>query len=301
MVQRLAVIILMALATCLVSASQTATTPTLKEANALLAASKNEEAATAFLSLIHADGGNLNAWLGFGQTQENLGQTEKALAAYSKVIELSSTPVFQTRMAMVSIAGIYAVKGDRETAYEWLIKLADSHPAPAFLAIVGGAKEFASLKEEPRFKQALEQIKPCNSFEYHQFDFWVGSWEVQNPQGQTLGHNDVNRIVGGCIVQENWASLRVSESGTSFNFYDYRDKKWHQDYYDNSGNMGNFPPLAGELRDGKMVLLSAPGVRPLSRWTWYEIAPGKVRQMAEQSSDSGKTWLTTWDSIYVRK
>jgi hypothetical protein len=162
-------------------------------------------------------------------------------------------------------------------------------------------RQFASMRDEPRFKQALEQIKPCNSPEYHQFDFWVGSWEVQNPQGQTLGHNDVNRMVGGCIVQENWASSRAPQSGTSFNFYDYRDQKWHQDYYDNSGNMGNYPPLTGEWRDGRMVLLSAPGVRPLSRWTWYELAPGRVRQLAEQSNDGGKTWSTTWDSIYVKK
>jgi len=301
MARQLAVPILVALATCSLSALQTPAPPTLKEANALLAASKNEEAATAFQSLIHADGTDLNAWLGFGQTQENLGETAKALAAYSKVIELSSTPVFQTRMAIVSIAGVYAVKGDREHAYEWLMRLADSHPAPAFLAIVAGAKEFGALKDEPRFKQVLEQITPCNSPEYHQFDFWVGSWEVQNPLGQTLGHNDINRMVGGCILQENWASSRAPQSGTSFNFYDYRDKKWHQDYYDNSGNVGNYPPLSGELRDGKMVLLSAPGVQPQSRWTWYELAPGKVRQMAEQSSDGGKTWSITWDSIYVKK
>ena len=151
------------------------------------------------------------------------------------------------------------------------------------------------------FKQIVERMKPCNSQEFHQFDFWIGSWEVQNPQGQVVGHNDVNRIVGGCILQENWTSGRGSESGTSFNFYDYRDNKWHQDYYDNSGNMGNYPPLAGEWRDGKMVLLSASGVQPLSRWTWYEMSPGKVRQMAEQSRDGGKSWSTTWDSVYVKK
>jgi tetratricopeptide (TPR) repeat protein len=301
MAQRLAVFILMAFATGSSMASQTAATPTLNEANALLAGSKNEEAAAAFQSLIRADGGDLNAWLGLGQAQENLGQTDRALAAYSKVIELSSTPVFQTRLAMVSIAGVYAVKGDREKAYGWLIRLADSHPAPSFLAIVTGAKEFGSLKDEPRFRQVLELIKPCNSPEYHQFDFWVGSWEVQSPQGQTLGHNDVNRIVGGCIVQENWVSTRAPQSGTSINFYDYRDKKWHQDYYDNSGNMGNYPPLAGELRGGKIVLLSAPGRRALSRWTWYELAPGRVRQMAEQSGDGGETWSITWDSVYVKK
>ena len=299
--QRLAARILIALATCSLSVSQTVPTPAFQEASALLAASKNEEAATAFQSLIHADGRDLNAWLGLGHAQENLGQTEKALTAYSRVIELSSIPVFQTRMAMVSIASVYAAKGDREKAYEWLTKLTDSHPASAFLAIVTGTKAFASLKDESRFKQVVEQIKPCNSPEYHQFDFWVGSWDVENPQGQTVGHNDVNRMVGGCILQENWASLRASVSGTSFNFYDSRDKKWHQDYYDNSGSMGNYPPLTGEWREGKMVLLSAPGIRPQSRWTWYELAPGRVRQMAEQSSDSGQTWSITWDSIYVRK
>ena len=283
------------------SSAQTAASPTLKDANALLAGSKNAEAEAAFQSLIAADASNLNAWLGLGQSEENLGKTDKALAAYAKVIELSPAPVFQTRTAMLSIAGVYAAKGDQEKAYLWLDRLADSHPASAFLAILGGTREFDSLKEQPRFKQIVERMKPCNSPEFHQFDFWVGSWEVQNPQGQTVGHNDVNRIVGGCILQENWVSGPGSESGSSFNFYDYRDKKWHQDYYDNSGNMGNYPPLAGELRDGKMVLLSAPDVQPLSRWTWYELSPGKVRQMAEQSTDGGKSWSTTWDSVYVKK
>ena len=300
MIRRLIVQFVLALAIISASGAQTIPT-TLKEANALLAASKNAEAAAAFRSLIDADGGNLFAWLGLGQSQENLGETAKALAAYAKVIELSPNPVYPTRMAMLSIAGVHAARGDQENAYSWLNKLADSHPAPTFLGIITGAKQFDSLRDQSRFKQVLERFKPCNSPEYHQFDFWVGSWDVQNPQGQVVGRNDVNRIVGGCILQENWASLRASETGTSFNFYDSRDKKWHQDYYDNSGNMGNYPPLTGEFHDGKMVLLSAPEIRPLSRWTWYEIASGKVRQMAEQSSDGGKTWAITWDSVYVKK
>lgn len=242
-----------------------------------------------------------NALLVLGQSQEKSGDTDQALATYARVIDLSPSPTYPARIAMLSIAGIHAVRGNQEMAYSWLNKLADSHPAPTFLTIIGGAKEFESLRSQPRFKQVLERITPCNSAEYHEFDFWVGSWEVQNPQGQVVGHNDITRLVGGCILQETWASSRASQTGTSFNFYDSRDKKWHQDYYDNSGNMGNYPPLTGEFRDGKMVLLSAPDVRPLSRWTWYEMAPGSVRQMAEQSADGGKTWTITWDSVYVKK
>ena len=41
--------------------------------------------------------------------------------------------------------------------------------------------------------------------------------------------------------------------------------------------------------------------RAFYRWTWYALSPDRVRQMAEQSLDGGKTWRTTWDSVYVRK
>jgi hypothetical protein len=47
-----------------------------------------------------------------------------------------------------------------------------------------------------------------------------------------------------------------------------------------------------------MVLLTDPKVKPLDRWTWYQISPGKVRQMAERSEDDGKTWSIFWDSTY---
>jgi len=34
-----------------------------------------------------------------------------------------------------------------------------------------------------------------------------------------------------------------------------------------------------------MVLLTDEKQMPVSRWTWYVLGPGKVRQMAEQSND----------------
>jgi hypothetical protein len=59
--------------------------------------------------------------------------------------------------------------------------------------------------------------------------------------------------------------------------------------------------MAGDLVGNKMVMLTDPNSAPLSRWTWYVLEPGKVRQMAESSSDNGKTWQITWDSVYVKK
>jgi tetratricopeptide (TPR) repeat protein len=268
----------------------------ISDANALLRQSKYADAEAAFRAITTAAPESGAAWFGLGQALEANGQPDKAIAAYARALELKFAPT----MNMLYTARAYAKQGNQEQAYVWLTKVSESNPPPAAIQIASGSPAFASMKEQPRFKQLLESMKPCSSPEYHQFDFWVGSWAVQNPQGQTLGRNDVTNIQGGCVLQENWVSGRGSETGTSLNFYDSRDKKWHQLYYDNSGNMGAYPPLTGEFKDGKMVMLSDPGQQPMSRWTWYLISPGKARQMSEQSNDNGKTWTTIWDSVYVK-
>ena len=140
----------------------------------------------------------------------------------------------------------------------------------------------------------------CQSPEYHQFDFWIGDWEVQNPAGKVVGHNLVASELNGCLVVEHWNDSAGKILGSSFNYYDTRDKKWHQLYLSNSGRAGDYPAMAGEFRDNKMTLLTDPHDGPVSRWTWYVVSPGHVRQMSEQIQ-TDKSWQITWDSIYVKK
>src|SRR5690349_25148162 len=86
---------------------------------------------------------------------------------------------------------------------------------------------------------------PCRTPEYRQFDFWVGEWNVQSPTGQPLGWNNVTLEQDGCLIVEHWKSSRGTETGSSFNYYDTRDSKWHQLYIANNGNAGAFPAMAG--------------------------------------------------------
>jgi hypothetical protein len=139
---------------------------------------------------------------------------------------------------------------------------------------------------------------PCSQDAYRQFDFWIGKWEVKSPDGKTVGWNEVTKELDGCLLVEHWKSTGGKDLGSSFNYYDIRDQRWHQLYLDNSGNAGAFPAMSGDFRDGRMVLLTDPKVKPLDRWTWYQISPGRVRQMAERSEDGGKTWSIVWDSTY---
>ena len=150
---------------------------------------------------------------------------------------------------------------------------------------------------------SLKAQSPCKTDpNYRQFDFWVGNWEVRDPSGsRVLGSNRVTLEQDGCLIIEHWASARGGQTGTSFNYYDIRDSKWHQLYLDNSGNAGAFPAMAGNLKDNRMVLLSDEKKSPVFRWTWYVLSPGRVRQMAERSDDGEKTWRVIWDSVYVEK
>lgn len=151
----------------------------------------------------------------------------------------------------------------------------------------------------PAFQKIKESFQPCRAPEFRQFDFWVGDWEVQNPVGQTIGDNQVTLEQNGCLLVEHWKSGLGVETGSSFNYYDSFDRQWHQNYIPNSGIA--HAPMAGGLRDGRMVLLAEPRNGVQERWTWYVLAPGKVRQMAEQTADGGKTWAVVWDSVYVKR
>src|SRR5688572_16441717 len=50
---------------------------------------------------------------------------------------------------------------------------------------------------------------PCNAAEYHQFDFWLGDWQVfDHSTGKLIGFDRVERQLMGCAVVQNlvWLS-----------------------------------------------------------------------------------------------
>jgi hypothetical protein len=143
---------------------------------------------------------------------------------------------------------------------------------------------------------------PCSAAEHRQFDFWIGSWRVENPKGEFVGTNEITRILGGCVLQEDWKG-KSGLTGKSYNIYDPLDGHWHQTWVDASGTL---LILAGSLVDGKMVLTGEtgvagkPGAKILHRITWTPLAPDGVKQFWESSEDGGKTWTVAFDGLYKR-
>jgi tetratricopeptide (TPR) repeat protein len=256
-----------------------------------------EKAAHAYSALTSSDSKNGLAWQNLGECFLQLHKFDQAVEAFTVAAELNFRPLINK----VNVARAYAEKGDRNQAFKALNEVVATGQGGRVRPFILASTEFTKYRDDLQFKSILEAVAPCKSPEFRQFDFWVGDWEVQDPSGNVVGQNLVTLEQDGCLIIEHWKDAGGVQTGTSFNYYDIRDKKWHQLYLDNSGNAGAFPAMAGNLTGGKMILLTNEKASPVFRWTWYTLAPDHVRQMAEQSSDAQKSWQIFWDSMYARK
>ena len=141
----------------------------------------------------------------------------------------------------------------------------------------------------------------CDGRVYHQFDFWLGRWAVTE-QGKPAGTNQIDRLLEGCALLENWVGVGSSR-GHSLNFYDATRGVWQQTWIDNSGAALN---LTGHFVQDRMVL-TGESVDPKShakvidRITWTPRSDGSVRQVWDRSVNQGQKWTIVFDGVYRRK
>ena len=174
---------------------------------------------------------------------------------------------------------------------------------PLFLILVGCSSLATEEATNASAATALAPSAPalpttCQAKEYHQFDFWIGEWQVTSPNGNVAGKNSIKSILNGCALYESWTSAG-GYRGDSINFYDGVKGVWHQTWIDFSGSA-----LYGDggLVDGNMVLSGAgkdaQGNDIINRITWTPNEDGSVRQLWETSSDAGESWATAFDGLY---
>jgi len=156
-------------------------------------------------------------------------------------------------------------------------------------------------QEQEAESLAPPPVPPCSGARYHQFDFWIGEWNVTE-NGEPAGTNSIQPIMGGCALQENWQGTGPGGmSGTSFNIYDQARDLWHQSWVDSTGTL---LLLDGGMKNGAMVM---QGERPatdgegitIHRISWTRNADGSVRQLWEASPD-GQSWTVLFDGLYTR-
>ncbi len=271
--------------------------PLLVRADSLLSRSSWRDASVAFKQVVTDEPQNGAAWSSYGESLLQLREYDASLHAFSTAESLKFRPFIN----IVNQARVYAAQGDDARALAAIRRVIAGGAGGTLRPRILGATEFSHLETSAAWRVLMEQAGPCVAAPYRQFDFWIGDWEVLGADGAPVGDNVVTLEQEGCLLVEHWTALRGRSTGTSFNYYDVRDQKWHQVYLDNSGNAGAFPPIEGTFTDPKMVLLSADVNNTLTRWTWFLLEPGKVKQMAELSTDHGTTWSIVWDSVYQKR
>ena len=139
--------------------------------------------------------------------------------------------------------------------------------------------------------------------ESHQFDFWLGEWNVfANGTDKQIGESRVESVVDGWALLENWTTGGQQGTGKSLNSFNRASGQWQQYWVGGGGGISFYK---GGLVDGKIVMI-ADAVTPKGppyqlRGTWTPNADGSVRQEFDLSTDGGKTWQPNFDGLYKRK
>ena len=157
--------------------------------------------------------------------------------------------------------------------------------------------------------QALPPSSPCLTDKvYRQFNFWIGNWEAYNLKGKKAGDSKISLILDSCIVLEEWTSVAAPGGfvfkGKSFNTYNAATKQWQQSWVDNVGGTTHYS--FGKY-DNMKITFQTDSVQfsqdsiVISRLTFFNLGPDKVRQLGESSNDKGQTRVTQYDLEYRRK
>jgi hypothetical protein len=149
---------------------------------------------------------------------------------------------------------------------------------------------------------ALAGPVPCSADpNSRQLDFWLGDWSVTYPGASAPSTSIVSLDLDSCLVVESWSGGK-SHTGKNFFAFSSDDQGWHGMFADNEGRVHIF--------EGKVASAAAefygPGRTPegqsvVNRIRIVRVAPHKVEQTWEKSTDKGSTWTTVFKGEYSQK
>jgi hypothetical protein len=155
-----------------------------------------------------------------------------------------------------------------------------------------------------------QQVRPCDTPEGKQLDFWLGEWQLTWPAEQwggregELGHgtNSITKILDDCIIQETFRFEKGGFNGHSVSMYNPAKKVWQQTWVD---NQGGYLVFTGEFKHGRMELRTGvtekENKKIVSRMVFKNINENSLDWDWQRSTDGGQNWTDVWNIHYERK
>ena len=256
-----------------------------------------------YAELTQSNPKNPRFWYRLGVSERATGNNEEALHDL-KQAQNNGLPL---ALVGFDMACAYSAMGQKDKALATLTEAVQQGYAQP--ERMNSEPALQPIKGDPRFAQLLDKAarnqRPCvYNAENRQFDFWVGEWDVVDAaSGITAGSSRIEKELGECVIWENWTSANTTYAGKSYNVYNPLLKQWEQFWVDNVGGSIHF---YGGLKDGVMdfytdEITQPDGTKLKRHLQFFSLAPDKVRQFSQGSTDGGKTWKVEYDFTYSRK
>jgi hypothetical protein len=240
-------------------------------------------------------------WFNLAQKARTSGRLDIAKQALARAEKLQFSPLaIGMETARVNIAA-----SDSDAAVAALQGLLDAGFTPVRALVQDPI--INSLAGQAQYDALIEamsrQAYPCQyDAGFHEFDFWIGEWDVAVANGTLVGTNSIQPAERGCVLVENWTNTGGG-TGMSVNYLDKSTGEWVQIWNAEGGSQIN---IRGGLTDEGMLLVGylhtiGAGTTVPFRGLWTLLPDGRVRQYFEQSNDGGETWLSWFEGFYTRK
>lgn len=150
---------------------------------------------------------------------------------------------------------------------------------------------------------AWGENSPCSdNAAGRQLDYWLGNWSISPPGGAESASSKVSLSLDKCIVVENWQGEK-DHFGQNIFGYNPESKSWVGFFADNRGHVHVFDH--GQVTGGKAEFEGPSrgdnGEAVLNRIRIVQLAPGKLEQTWDKSTDNGTTWKSQFRLEYKRK
>ncbi len=136
----------------------------------------------------------------------------------------------------------------------------------------------------------------CVAAAYHQYDFFVGSWNVYHKDGKQFAADVVSKQMNGCVISERW--LGSQTHGVGYSAYDAGHGDWVQSFF---GDDGSVLVMRGRPQGDGLLFVGddfpKPGVVEHNRVLFRPLKGGTVEEYWTVSRD-GKTWSEAFDGFF---
>ncbi len=164
--------------------------------------------------------------------------------------------------------------------------------------------DFESIRARPQFEAIVRSIAPPQGSdevvsEHTEMDFWVGSWELQDRNGDRIATTKVTARQNGYVLEEQW-HVAKQQNGTVLTWFDPAEEIWKQTRVRSDGQILQ---LSGKFVDEGVTFTgrqtNQDGTVMQSRLRFVRSDDDNTVKYSIEESPDGDEWKLLFNGTWV--